>query len=192
MSHVKATMPLFVKPSVRATISMVPLLSRSAIAGVAVSRTRGIKSSVSSSLHVWPFRMRITPPPVPSALSDPPILSVVTTMISAAVIEFTGRSATSGDTSTLLDVGRGSVAAGPFHSHCRSGANAPIDAFVLHIVLTGRLPPETQTGSLLPSMRQPAPQQYWSLLHVSCIGSHGPPFGLHTPPVMPIGAFTQI
>jgi hypothetical protein len=65
-------------------------------------------------------------------------------------------------------------------------------AFVLHIVLIGRLPPETQTGSLVPSIRQPAPQQYWSLPHVSCIGSQGPPFGLQTPPGIPMGAFTQI
>src|SRR6266542_2446948 len=144
----------------------------------------------STCAHVCPFRMRIRPP-VPSAARAPSVLSEVTMMISAAVPELFGRSATSAVVSTCLCLRNGSFAGGAFHSHCRSGAKTPGLIDVLHVVLTGRVPPLTHTASLLPSMRQPAPQQYVSFWHMSMAGLHGPPLTLHTPPVIPIGAFTQ-
>jgi hypothetical protein len=69
--HLKATMRVSVDVSsvlwTRATISSVPSLSRSAMAGVAGPRTYTFVSGVpvemtSSCSHVWPLRMRMTPP----------------------------------------------------------------------------------------------------------------------------------
>jgi hypothetical protein len=48
------------------------------------------------------------------------------------------------------------------HWHWSTGVKMPGATDVLHVVLTGLVPPLTQTGLVLPSMRQPSPQQYVS------------------------------
>ena len=149
--HLKA---IGLPSSFRATISTTLSPSRSANAGVVLART-GV-GMVSSVLQLLPLMMRNWPVVRPVlALSPPMPVENDTNTISAVVLSL-GRSATTGELATKLLVSS-------VHSHWICGENAPTTTVPLQAAATpGRTLPGMQTPAALPSLRQPAAQQYVS------------------------------